>query len=114
MSKGDKNMTTGAMIWTALKAVGAWVLSNPDVAKDAVEKVSSLRTKKKKMSDEELLQLVDEKVGQLGAAALELDQKIDIEVEALRKEMRTLKTMLTVMGAVLCAAVIAIVLLAIF
>lgn len=113
MSKGGKNMTTGAMIWTALTTVGTWVLSNPDVAKGAVEKVANLRTKKK-MSDEELLQLVDEKVGQLGAAALELDQKIDIEVEALRKEMRTLKIMLTVMGAVLCAAVIAIILLAIF
>ena len=107
-------MSAGTIIVGALKAVGTWVLSNPNIAMDAVERVSNLRVKKKEMSDEELLQLVDEKVEQVGAAALELDQKIDIEVEALRKEMRTLKIMLTVMGAILCAAVIAIILLAIF
>ena len=107
-------MTTGAIILGAVAAVAAWVKENPDFTKNVVNGITSLRSKKKKMSDEELLQLVDEKVGQLGAATLELDQKIDIEVEALRKEMRTLKTMLLVMGAILCAAVIAIVLLAIF
>ena len=102
----------------ALKIVGSWVLNNPHIAMDAVDKVAKIKADMKSKTVEECLQTVDEKLNQLGAAALELDQKIDLEVEkvdtelkALRKQLRTIKIIMAVMGSVLGVAVI---LLAIF
>ena len=103
-----------AIVLGALKAVGTWVLSNPKIALDAVDKVTKTQVDKKDASTKEHLQVIDEKLNQLGVAALELDQKINAEIEVLRKQLRITKIMMSVMGAVLCAAVIAIILLAIF
>ena len=110
-----------AVILGALKAVGAWVLSNPQIALDAVDKVSKIHADKKASSQEETLRIVDEKLHQVGAATLELEDKIDTEVvgiqnelNALRKEIRTLKTILYIVGAVAGAAIITLILLAIF
>ncbi len=114
-------MGAGTLVLTALKAVGSWVLNNPSIALDAVDKVAKIQADKKAINIEEHLQVVDEKVNQLGAAALELDQKIDNETTFLRnelhavcKQMRTMKIVLSVVGAVLGAAIISIILLAIF
>ncbi len=114
-------MGAGAVVLGALKAVGSWVLNNPYIAMDAVDKVAKIKSDKKAETNEEHLLIIDEKLNQLGAAALELDQKIDIEVsqvhtelETMRKQMRTMKIIMSVMGAVLGVAVVAAILLAIF
>ena len=113
-------MGAGAVVLGALKAAGSWVLNNPYIAMDAVDKVAKIQLDKKTASKEEHLQIVDEKLNQLGAAALELDQKIDVEVgqvhtelETIRKQIRTMKIIMSVMGTVLCVAVVAAILLAI-
>lgn len=107
-------MGAGEAILGALKVVGEWVLNNPNVALGAVDTIAKLQADKKSLSTKEQLMIVEEKVNQLGAAAMELDQKIDTEVATLRKQMRTLKIMLLVTSAVLCAAVITAILLAVF
>lgn len=91
-------MGTGMAVWNAVKVVASWVALNPDVVKDTVK---LLKPK------------TEDKVNQLGAAVVELDQKLTSEMETLRKELRTTKIMLAVMGSVLGLAVIAIILLAI-
>ena len=100
-------LQAGSIIIGALKAVGGWVLSNPNIALEAVDKVV------KSKEDKERLQNAEEKINQLGAAALELDQKIDTELESLRKQIRTMKITMIAAGAVLAVAVIAALLLAI-
>ena len=104
-------MGAGALVIGALAKVGGWVLSNPDIALGAVDKVTKLKAGK---NYEEQLQSADEKINQLGAAALELEEKINGEVSQLHKELRTMKIALSVMGAVLGAAIVAIILLASF
>lgn len=105
-------MGAGAVVLGALKTVGSWVLSNPNIALDAVDKVAKIQADKKSLNNEEFVQVVDEKLNQLGAAALELEQKIDTEVDQIYKEMRTMKIILSIMGAVLGIAIITIVILA--
>ena len=107
-------MGAGAIVLGALKVVGSWVLSNPNIALDAVDRVAKIQADKKNINNEEHLKIVDEKLNQLGAAALELDQKIDAENALINKQLRTMKIMLCVMGAALIAMVIAVILLAIF
>ena len=107
-------MGAGAIVLSALTAVGSWVLNNPNIALEAVDKVTKLPLNKKAKDQEEHLQIIDEKLNQVGAAALELEEKINAEVDSLHKQLRTMKIMLSVMGAVLGVAVIAIILLAIF
>ena len=111
-------MKVGKFVLNALKVVGKWGLENHDVALDAVDKVAKIQAGKKVASNEEHLQIVDEKLNQLGAATLELDQKIDFEaaqvrteLKTMRKQMRTMKIIRLVMGAALGVAVI---LLAVF
>jgi hypothetical protein len=114
-------MGAGAIVISALKAVGTWVLNNPNIALDAVDKVAKIQQEKKSISYDEQLQIADDRINQLGAAALELEEKIDSEVGQLRnelenvqKQMQAMKNMLCIMGAVVGASIIAIVLLAIF
>lgn len=113
-------MSAGAIVLGALKAVGNWVLSNPNIALDAVDRVAKIQGDKKIVSTEEHLQSVEEKVNQLGAAALELDQKIDNETSLLRnelsvvyKQLRTMKIVLSAVVVVLGIAVVSLILLAI-
>ena len=113
-------MGAGAMVISALKTVGNWVLKNPYIALDAVDKVAKIQQEKKSINYDEQLQIADERINQLGAAALELEEKINCDVGQLRKELEKLqeetklmKKMLCVMGAVLGAAIVAIILLAI-
>lgn len=105
-------MGAGAVVLGALKTVGNWVLSNPNIALDAVDKVAKIQADKKSLNNEEFAQVVDEKLNQLGAAALELEQKIDEEVSQVYKQMRTMKIILSIMGVVLGLAIITIVILA--
>ena len=107
-------MGASAIVLGALKVVGSWVLSNPNIALDAVDKVAKIQADKKMVNNEDHFKIVDEKLNQLGAAALELDQKIDSEMALIRKQLHTMKILLSVMGAVLIVAVIAIVMLTIF
>ena len=114
-------MVAGAIVISALKTVGKWVLNNPNIALDAVDKVAKIHKEKKSISYDEQLQIADDKINQLGAAALELEEKINNEVGQLRnelenvqKQMQAMKNMLCITGAVLSASIIAIVLLAIF
>lgn len=95
----------------ALKSVGEWVTANSGLVLGAVDGVAKLTENKKAASLDERLQEVEEKVNQLGEAALEINQKIDTELEALRKQMRTMKIMMIAMGAALAVvAVVAIIL----
>ena len=103
-------MSAGVFVWKALKAVGNWVIENPNLVYDKIAKIPS---DKKSLDNKEYLQTIDAKVNQLGAAVMELDQKTEIEVQALRKQIRTMKIALLVMGIVLSVAVIAAILLAI-
>ena len=112
-------MNAGAILG-ALKAVGNWVMKNPNIAFDAVDRVVKIQDGKKIISTEEHLQSVEEKVNQLGAAALELDQKIDNETASLRnelsiayKQLRTIKIILSAVVAVLGITVVSLVLLAV-
>ena len=113
-------MGAGAVVISALKAVGTWVLSNPNIALDAVDKVAKIQQEKKSISYDEQLQIADERINQLGAAALELEEKINNENEQLRNDLaaltnqlQTTKKIVSIMGVVLGAAIIAIALLAI-
>jgi hypothetical protein len=92
-------MGAGAIVLNALKAVGKWVAQNPTIVMDAADKVMKLKP--------------EDKVNQLGAAVLELDQKIDTEMVLVRKQLRTIKIILFGMGITLVAAIIAIIILAI-
>ena len=91
-------MGAGAIVLSALKAVGKWVALNPDIVIDAADKVIKLKP--------------EDKVNQLGAAVVELDQKIDSEIILVRKQLHTMKIILSVISSVLLAAIIAIILLA--
>ncbi len=97
----------------ALKMVGDWVLKNPNVALDALDKVVIMPVAKKASNIEEHLLVLEAKTNQLGAAALELEQKIDSEIIQLQKEIHTIKKLLSIMSIVLGAAIISIVILAI-
>ena len=104
-------MSAGVFVWKALKAVGNWVIENPNLVYDKIAKIPS---DKKSLDNKEYLQTIDAKVNQLGAAVMELDQKNEIEVQVLYKQIRTMKIVLLIMGVVLSVAVIAAILLAIF
>ena len=93
-------MGAGNIVLSALRVVGKWVAQNPTIVMDAADKVIKLKP--------------EDKVNQLGAAVLELDQKIDSETTLIRKQIHNMKIILSVMGAALGAAIIAIILLAIF
>ena len=114
-------MGAGAIVISALKAVGTWVLSNPNIALDAVDKVAKIQQEKKSISYDEQLQIADEEINQLGAAALELEEKIDNEIGQLHNELenvhnqlQAMKKIISIMGIIIGAAIIAITLLAIF
>lgn len=114
-------MGAGAIVLGALKTVGSWVLSNPNFALDAVDKVAKIQADKISANNEEHLQIVDEKLNQLGAAALELEQKIDNEVcqfhnelEIVHKQLHTMKITLSIIGSALGVAILAIIILAFF
>lgn len=91
-------VVAGKAVWGAVKAVAGWVALNPDLVKDAAK---LLKPK------------TEDKINQLGAAVVELDEKFTAEMETLRKQLHTMKIMLYAMGGVLGVAVIAIILLAI-
>ena len=91
-------MGAGAIVLSALMAVGKWVAQNPTIVMDAADKAIKLKP--------------EDKVNQLGAAVVELDQKLDTEMAFVRKQLHTMKIILSVMGVALVVAVIMIVLLA--
>lgn len=113
-------MGAGIVI-TALKAVGTWVAKNPNIALGAVDAVAKIQADKKSTSYDEQLQIADEKINQLGSAALELEERINNETEQLRNELKiihdqlqTMKKLISILGIVAGAAIVAITLLAIF
>ena len=77
-------MGAGAVVLSAIKLVGEWVVKNPGFAADAVEKVVKIRADK--VAKEEQLMIMDEKMNQLGEATLELDQKIADEIGLVHEE----------------------------
>ena len=89
-------------VLSALKLVAKWLAEHPSVVLDFADQAKKLMPTK------------EDKINVLSAAVLELEQHTNEEFEAVRKQMRTMKIMLTVMGTVLGAAVIAIILLAAF
>ena len=97
--------STVQLVLQALMIVAGWVFEHRE---DLLEPLLH-----KKASKEERLQDAEKKLIQVGAATLELNQKIDAEVDALRKEIRTMKLALIVIGATLIASIIAIILLTI-
>lgn len=103
-----------AGIVTALKTVGGLALKNPNITLKAVEMLTKIRADWKSLNKEERFQVIDERLNQLGEAALELDRKIDTQLEAVYKQLRAMKIMLYVLAALLGIAVVAIILLAIF
>ena len=101
-------------IVTALKTVGGLALKYHGVALGAVDTLTKIRADWKSLNNEERFQVVDERLNQLDEAALELDRKIDTQLEAVYKQLRAMKIMLYVLAALLGIAVVAIILLAIF
>lgn len=90
-------MSVGINVITALKAVGKWVVQNQDIVIDAADKVMKFKT--------------EDKVEQLGAAVLELEKKIDMEMDAVNKQLRDMKIVLSIMTVLLIVAIITIILL---
>ena len=111
-----------------LGKIGSWAISHPGDIVGAVSTVANLVPSKKKQAEQLAM---DEKLQQLGEAALELNQKIDTEITQVREEMDTLrsqvndltlaleahrrstKTALTIMGTALSAAIVVIAVLVI-
>ena len=58
-----------------------------------------------------LIPTKEDKFNVLSAAVLELEQKTNEELETVRKQLRTMRVMLSVMGAALGLAIIGIILL---
>ena len=85
-------------VWNAVREVAKWVANNPELMANAFK---LLKPK------------TEDKVNQLGAAVVEIDEKFSAEMETLRKELRTMKIMLYTLAGVLGVAVIAIILLAV-
>ncbi len=56
---------------------------------------------------------MEAKINQLDAATLESDEKTTSQVDQLRKEIHTMKKIITVMGFMLGAVIIAVVLLSV-
>ena len=104
-------MVAGKVVIDALISIGKWVAKNPDILKDAADKVVNLKPNKKTKDTVE--PTVDDKLNQLGEAVLEINQKFDIETSRLSKELRAMKIALSIVGALLGAAIVAIVFLAI-
>ena len=90
-------MSVGINVITALKAVGKWVVQNQDIVIDAADKVMKFKT--------------EDKVEQLGAAVLELEKKIDMEMDAVNKQLRDMKIVLSIVTVLLIVAIITIILL---
>ncbi|MBR6533496.1 MAG: hypothetical protein IKT44_03620 [Clostridia bacterium] len=86
-----------AKVLEALKVVVKWLTEHPGVFLNITELMPQKKEKNSELSEE----------------LLKLDQKIDAEMFFVRKQLHIMKIMLSVMGAVLGIAVIAIVLLAI-
>lgn len=90
-------MGTGNFVVSAIKGITKWVVTNPEVIKVAADKIKNFKP--------------DDKINQLGVAVLELEDKVNTEMALVHKQLRTMKILLSVMGVVLIAAVIAIILL---
>ena len=88
-------MGAGTIVFSALKAVGKWVAHNPAIVIDAADKAINLKP--------------NDKVNQLGNAVLELDHKINNELNAVKKQLRTIEIILSVMAALLLFAIITII-----
>ncbi|MBE6805054.1 MAG: hypothetical protein E7526_00800 [Ruminococcaceae bacterium] len=86
----------------ALKLVGSWLAEHPGVVLNFADQAKKLIPTK------------EEKFNVLSAAVLEVEQKTNEELAALRKQIHTMKIILSVMGVALGATIIAIILLAIF
>ena len=90
-------MRTGNFVVSAIKGITKWVVTNPDVIRVAADKIKNFKP--------------EDKINQLGVAVLELEEKVNTEMTLVHKQLRAMKILLSIMGVVLIAAVIAIILL---
>ena len=94
-------MAAGGAILSALKVVAKWVDVGGGIvagAAGAVDKVAKIKEEHQGNKIEEHLRSVDDRLNQVGAAALELEQKLNVEMEALRKQVRALKILILAIG----------------
>ncbi len=104
-------MVAGKVVIDALLSIGKWVAKNPTIIKDTADMVVKLKPNKNPKDTIE--PTVDDKLNQLGEAVLEINQKFDTEISRLSKDLRIMKTLLSIIGGLLGVAIIAIVLLAV-
>ena len=122
-----EKMGTGN-IWGILGQIALWALKHTGEIVGAVNNVAAIGSGKK---EQEAHAVIDEHLLQLGEAAIELNEKIDTEISQVRTEteerrqqintltmrfeayQRATRTTLTIMGAALSAAIIAVTVLAI-
>ena len=104
-------MVPGKAVIDALISIGKWVAKNPVIIKDAADAVVKLKPNKNHQDTIE--PSVDDKLNQLGEAVLEIDQKFNSEITKLSKDLRIMKSLISVFGGLLSVAIIAIILIAI-
>ena len=76
-------MIEGKAVVSALKLIGNWFAKNPDLALGAVDIAAKLPFGKKAANIEEQVHVIDAKATQVGAAVLELKDKVDNEIAHL-------------------------------
>lgn len=82
-------MSAGKVVVDTLVAIGKWVAKNPTVIKDTADIVVKLKPAKE--PKEIAGPTIDDKLDQLGNAALEMNQKFDDEIAALNNEVNCIK-----------------------
>ena len=114
-------MAVGTVLINALKGIGLWAAEHPTDVLDAVNGIAKLGAKNPKKKP---IDVLDERVQQLGEATLGLDQKINNEIaqvkselEALRQQneilaeefaayRKSMKATLSILGSALAAAIV--------
>ena len=104
-------MGAGKVVVDVLLSIGKWVVKNPSIIKDTADAV--VRLKPSKDSKDVAEPTVEDKLNQLGEAVIEINQKVDTEINKLSKELKTIKTALFLMAGLLGISIVAIVLLAV-
>lgn len=118
----------GKVIIDALKGIGLWAVAHPGETLDAVSGIAKLGVKNPKKKP---IDVLDERVQQLGEATLGLDQKINSEIAQVKTELETLrlqnetliaefaayrksmKAKLSILGSALAAAIVVVTVLVI-
>ena len=86
-------MGAGGKIWGAVKEVGKWVIQNPNAVLKVADQVKS-RVAAAKEEKEAPGAVAERKIGQLGEAVVELDQKLLLEKQQLQAELEALREQL--------------------